>query len=146
MNPRKLMLALAALLSLGLAVPTVAIAQTGDGGRSGAGCDNVLSDGFDEDDEDNDDDGGLGELLENLLGGDDDEDDNDDGARNSEGRCLDGSFDRNRSGFDEEDGDDDDDGGLGELLENLLGGDDDDDDDGARNSQGNGSNGSNRSS
>lgn len=133
MNPRKLMLALGALLSLGLAVPTVAIAQTAGGSSAESDCDNVLVGGFDDD---GDDEG----LLGGLLGGDDEEDDEEDRGRNSEGDCLDGAFERSRSGFNEDD--DDDDGLLGGLLDDLLGGDDEEDEDLARSSQRNGSNGS----
>ncbi len=124
MNPRKLLLALGALLSLGLVVPTVAIAQTSGNGAE-SDCENVLVDGFDEededDDEDGDDDGLLGDLLGDLLGGDDEEGDDeegddeegddeegddeegddeegDDGRTNSEGTCLDDGFEGSSSG------------------------------------------------
>lgn len=52
MNPRKLLLALGALLSLGLIVPTVAIAQTPSGSGGQAGCGTSLVVGFDDDDDD----------------------------------------------------------------------------------------------
>ncbi|HEV2071839.1 MAG TPA: hypothetical protein VGR26_18810 [Acidimicrobiales bacterium] len=117
MNTRKLFVALIALLSLGVAVPTVAIAHTNAGVTAEPGCENVFVDGQVDGQEDDDDDG----LLGGLLGGDDDENDNRNEARTAQNVCLDGVFAQAAS--DVNDDDDDEDG----LLGGLLGGDDDED-------------------